>query len=59
MKTTTTKLCALALAMLMLISCVLTVATATQPFVYSKDSNSGTRGELCISLEGTSASSGW
>ncbi|MBE6586456.1 MAG: hypothetical protein E7645_08090, partial [Ruminococcaceae bacterium] len=57
MKQTTTKLFALAIAVLLLISGVLIAVTAAQPSVYSKNSNSGTRGEMCISLEGTSVSS--
>ena len=57
MKTRTIKLTALALAMLMLISGLLILVTAGQPSVYSTASNSGTRDEWCITLDGTSVSS--
>lgn len=52
----TTKLTALALAALMLLSSFWVVATAA-PAEYSTESNSGKRGEVCLSLEGTGAES--
>ena len=57
MKINRTKLCAALLAMLMILSCILILVTAAQPSTYSKVSNSGIRGEWCLSLDGTSASS--
>ena len=48
-------LTALALAMLMLLSCLLILGTAAQPSDYSTVSNSGTRDEWCTSLDGTGA----
>ena len=55
MKQRTLKLTALALAMLMLVSVLLILTPAAQPAVYSSESNSGKRDELCLSLDGTGA----
>ena len=55
MKQRTPKLTALALAMLVLLSVLLALTPAAQPAVYSSEANSGTRDELCLSLEGTGA----
>ena len=52
----TMKLTALALAALMLLSSLWVVVTAA-PAEYSTQSNSGKRGEVCLSLEGTGAES--
>lgn len=52
----TTKLTALALAALMLLSSFWVVVTAA-PAEYSTESNSGKRGEVCLSLDGTGAES--
>ncbi len=57
MKMRKTKLTALALAMLMLLSGLLLLVTAGQPSAYSTVSNSGTRDEWCLSLDGTSVPS--
>lgn len=55
MKSTTIKLCALLVAILIFISCLPVFAAAAYTKSYSKDSNSGTRGEICTTLDGTSA----
>ena len=53
MKQRTLKLTALALAALMLLSCLVILSTAAQPSEYSSYANSGKRNELCISTDGT------
>ena len=55
MKQRNLRLTALALAMLMLVSVLLILTPAAQPAVYSSESNSGKRDEICTSLEGTGA----
>ena len=55
MKSPIIKLCALLVAILIIISCLPTFILAAEPTVYSKDSNSGTRGEICTTLDGTGA----
>lgn len=55
MKMRSMKLCAFVVAVILLISSLPLFATAAQPTTYSSQSNSGTRGEVCTSLEGTSA----
>ena len=57
MNQTNIKLCALVLAILMVLSFVPVLTTAALPSSYSQSSNSGTRGEVCTSLAGTSVSS--
>lgn len=57
MNQTNIKLCALVLAILMVLSFVPVLTTAALPSPYSQSSNSGTRGEVCTSLAGTSVSS--
>ncbi|MBP3370819.1 MAG: endonuclease [Clostridia bacterium] len=57
MKATTTKLLAIIMAILIVISSLSITVAAAQPTTYSKQSNSGTRNEVCTSLSGTSASS--
>ena len=56
MKQRNLKLTALALAALMLLSCLLVLTTAAQPAEYSSYANSGKRDELCLSLDGTGVS---
>lgn len=56
MKFRSIKLCALIVAILIIISSLPIFVSAAQPTSYSKDSNSGTRGDICTSLSGTSAS---
>ena len=55
MKQRTLKLTALALALLMLASCLLILTPSAQPAEYSSQANSGKRDELCLSLDGTGA----
>ncbi len=56
MKFRSIKLCALIVAILIIISSLPIFVSAAQPTSYSKTSNSGTRDEICTSLSGTSAS---
>ena len=56
MKKPTLRLTALALAALMLLSSLWIVVSAA-PASYSTASNSGKRGEVCVSLDGTGVSS--
>ena len=56
MKQRNLKLTALALAAIMLLSCLLVLTTAAQPAEYSSYANSGRRDELCLSLDGTGVS---
>ena len=57
MKTRNIKILALILAIVVIISSLPIFVYAAQPTSYSKNSNSGTRDEICTSLSGTSASS--
>ena len=57
MKSPIIKLGALFVAILIVLSCLSTFILAAEPQNYSKVSNSGTRGEICTTLEGTGASS--
>ena len=55
MKTRNIRLAAFAVAIILLISSLPIFVSAAQPTTYSKESNSGKRGEVCTSLDGTSA----
>ena len=54
MKNSTRRFSALALA-ISVIACVFSISVSASPSVYSSESNSGIRHEICVSLDGTSA----